>query len=335
MAAAREKRRQERRDRALSERDERRAALYARFPRLREIAEERARAGREIVRLALAATAGTAAVAGTGQLEQRMRALAAEERALLAQNKLPPDALEVRWTCQKCQDTGWLQDGDPTGSTLPPAQKCSCRLEEEVEGLYHASNIRGPQRAFTFAAHNASLWTGPEDRAVAGELFSRCRAFAAGVVAGTQRESLVLMGDVGRGKTFFASAIANAVLQAHKLALYFTFAEFLQFARASKFEGEEYQIWQETLQAADVAILDDLGTEVVTDFVKAELFNVLNARLGSGKPMVVCTNLTVAQIGDAYATRIASRLIGAAEILQIAGPDLREVLRRRAQRSAG
>jgi len=333
LAAEREKRRQERRDRAISERDERRAVIYARYPRLRQIAEERARAAREVARLALAATEG-ATPAGVEALDRRMRTLLAEERAFLVQQLLPPDIMEVRWTCQKCQDTGWIQRGDQTGSVLPPAEKCSCRVAEEIEDLYQVSNICGPQRSYTFAAHAPSLWAG-EDRAAADELFNCCRAFAEAVIAGKRRDSLVLMGDVGRGKTFFASAIANAILQAHKLALYFTFAEFIQFSRRTKFEGEEYQTWQETLAAADVAILDDLGTEVVTDFVKAELFNVVNTRLGSGKPMVICTNMTIAQISDAYASRIASRIVGAADILLLSGPDLREVLRRRAQRSAG
>lgn len=334
MAAERERRRQERRERAINEREARRADLYARIPRLREIAEERARAAREMARLALAA-ADKAPVLGAGELGQRMQVLAAEERALLAQHLLPPDALDVHWACPKCQDSGWLQPGDPTGSVLPPAQKCSCRIAEEVDDLYQISNVSGPQRLFTFECHDAGLWSKPEERAAAEDLFRHCRAFADGVIAGTQRRSLVLIGDVGRGKTFFASAIANAVLQAHKLALYFTFAEFVQFARRTKFEGEEYQVWQETLQEADVAVLDDLGTEVVTDFVKAELFNVINARLTAGKPMVICTNLSMAQIGEAYTARVASRLIGAAELFMLTGPDLREVLRRRTQRSAG
>lgn len=325
MAAQREKRRQERRDRAVRERDERRAALAARIPRLGAIAEERSRIGRELPRLVL--TGGSPE--RLADLRQHLQALSTEEQALLQQHGVSPSALAVQWGCELCQDTGWILLGDPTSNALPPPEKCTCRVAEELEDFYRAGNIRGPQRQFSFDRHDPTLFTNPQQRSRAAGAVEYCREYADNIIRGEAGRSLVLIGDVGRGKTFLASAIANAVLQGHRLALYFTFNEFVQFARRSQFEGEEYREWQETLLEADLAVLDDLGAEVVTDFVKAELFNVVNTRLGAGKPMVICTNLSPAQIGEAYTTRVASRIVGAADIFELEGPDLRAVLSRR------
>lgn len=60
-------------------------------------------------------------------------------------------------------------------------------------------------------------------------------------------------------------------------------------------------------ESAFLLVIDDLGAERGTDFVRDRLFNLINKRLG--KWTIITTNLKLSAIQSDYDTRIASRLI--------------------------
>ena len=43
-------------------------------------------------------------------------------------------------------------------------------------------------------------------------------------------------------------------------------------------------------------IIDDLGAERSTEFAQEQVFNIIDARYRSGKPMIITTNLTAEEI---------------------------------------
>jgi len=57
-----------------------------------------------------------------------------------------------------------------------------------------------------------------------------------------------------------------------------------------------------------VLALDDLGAEKTTDFVRQALYIVIAARERWGRPTIITSNLTPAQIGEHLGDRIASRV---------------------------
>ena len=77
----------------------------------------------------------------------------------------------------------------------------------------------------------------------------------------------------------------------------------------------------------DLLILDDLGTEMTTQFTLSALYSIVNGRLLAGLPTVISTNLTTDEIRRRYTPQIASRLLGRYELLLFAGNDIR-MLRR-------
>ena len=74
----------------------------------------------------------------------------------------------------------------------------------------------------------------------------------------------------------------------------------------------------------DLLVIDDLGTELLTEFSKSVLYNLINSRLLSKKPTVINTNLTMKEIADRYGERIASRLIGNFNANKFLGQDIRQ-----------
>ena len=75
--------------------------------------------------------------------------------------------------------------------------------------------------------------------------------------------------------------------------------------------------------ACDLLILDDLGTEMTTQFTIAALYQVVNTRLMESRPTIISTNLTPEQLSVRYSPQIASRLLGAYTLYKFSGKDIR------------
>lgn len=101
---------------------------------------------------------------------------------------------------------------------------------------------------------------------------------------------LMLWGGVGTGKTYLAAAIANELLDQGKRVL---MRDFSEISNISIFDADEYVA---SLSSYDLVILDDLGAERKSEFALQNVFNVVNRRWESGKPMIVTTNLSIKEM---------------------------------------
>ena len=101
---------------------------------------------------------------------------------------------------------------------------------------------------------------------------------------------LMLWGGVGTGKTYLAGAVANALLDQGKRVL---MRDFSEISNISIFDADEYV---SSLSSYDLVILDDLGAERKSEFALQNVFNVVNRRWESGKPMIVTTNLSIKEM---------------------------------------
>ena len=73
----------------------------------------------------------------------------------------------------------------------------------------------------------------------------------------------------------------------------------------------------------DLLILDDLGSELTTQFVQSALYELLNTRLVANRHTVISSNLTMEEATRRYSPQIASRLIGEYHVLHFFGDDIR------------
>lgn len=105
---------------------------------------------------------------------------------------------------------------------------------------------------------------------------------------------LLFWGNVGTGKTFIAACIANALLDQGVPVLMTSFGRVLG-AMPGPASGEQTAAMDEWMKYP-LLIIDDLGVERDTPYVTELVFHIIDARYRSGRPMVITTNLSMAEL---------------------------------------
>ena len=108
---------------------------------------------------------------------------------------------------------------------------------------------------------------------------------------------LLLWGNVGTGKSFFAGCIANALLEKGVPVLMTNFSRILNTLTVMHFEDRNQFI--DSLNRYSLLIIDDLGIERNSEFALEQVFNVIDSRYRSKKPLIVTTNLTLTELNNA------------------------------------
>ena len=114
-----------------------------------------------------------------------------------------------------------------------------------------------------------------------------------------RRENMGLLfwGPAGTGKTFAAACIANALVDLEVGVRMITLGEAL--LNLFGMSGEERIQYLEVLTTCGLLILDDFGVERRTPYAREQVYEIVNRRYLSGRPMVVTTNLTLDELKNA------------------------------------
>ena len=121
---------------------------------------------------------------------------------------------------------------------------------------------------------------------------------------------LLLFGNVGTGKSYAAGCIANALID-NMVSVYFISMSDIVNRMQNNFGADRDHCIKMILRP-DLLILDDLGAERNTSYGKERVFDVVNKRLLSGKPMIITTNIplaTMKQATDIDDRRIYDRIL--------------------------
>ena len=251
----------------------------------------------------------------------------AEKAELLRSLDLPEDYLDEKYDCDICSDTGFDDNG----------RRCECLKRLINKYIIQNSNMSEVMKSQRFDTFNFNLYSTvrltPEnitENKHINKIYNFCKEFADKF--DEEHSNLLLIGNAGTGKTFLSSCIANRALERGKTVYYQTAYPLFELMENIKFgknnddpeAAADMAYTAKYLRQVDLLIIDDLGSEFTTQFTAAAFFDLLNARLTSGKSVILSTNLSLDDLETLYSRRVSSRLQGEFQIIRTIGDDIRE-----------
>ena len=298
---------------------------YARQPKLERLDRQLQQTMAQLVAAAL--RQGEDPAQAVRAVKEENLAIQQERAVLLGALGLPEDALDDKPACPLCGDTGWQG-----------AKMCRCLRElcarEQIAELSKLLDL-GEQSFDTFRMdyYSQSPWPGGTSPRENMELvYEVCLNYAQKFGRFPIR-NLFLTGAPGLGKTFLSACIARTVSEKGRSVVYDTAGNIFAQFEARKFQrdsadGQEARDETRRYLNCDLLILDDLGSELVTQFTQSALYELVNSRLVGEKHTVISTNLTLEEAARRYPPQIASRLEGEYHALHFFGDDIRLLKKR-------
>jgi DNA replication protein DnaC len=218
--------------------------------------------------------------------------------------------------------------------------KCNCqsleceRLEREerarirIDELRKESNLAAGYEKCRFADKHITKEN--------AEKVARCKRYCA--AAGQMLQGgygVYIYGAPGTGKTFLAACMANELIDGLHSVFVTGFAEIERELRAAFGQAAQREFVEKALRA-EFLFLDDLGAEELkkeeNSWAQAVVYDVINRRYASGKPIVCTGNYSLAEMAgkQIYPERTTGRLSELCPlVIELNGVDERKLATKR------
>jgi hypothetical protein len=137
---------------------------------------------------------------------------------------------------------------------------------------------------------------------------------------------LMIMGKVGRGKTHMAwgtimegdwETIGGPYIQA------WSAPSLMASLRPGGKPDDDTSVLRDCMKAG-VLLLDELGTEKVSEWVYEQFEMIVTERYNYKRPTIITSNLTMSNMEERYGERIVSRMVQGATTIHVQGVDRRK-----------
>ena len=137
--------------------------------------------------------------------------------------------------------------------------------------------------------------------------------------------------STGCGKTSWACKIMSHYFR--KIAfssglenegLYIYLPVFLDDLRNAFDEKDlEFEVELEMVKRCKLLIIDDIGSEKLTEWVRERIVSIIHTRVSNGLSTIYTSNLSPEELKEEMGDRISSRILGGSKIVEIKGADRR------------
>lgn len=289
---------------------------YREYPRLAQIDREL-----RVTMLRLMSTTlrqGEDPSAAIAEIQEQNLALQREREWILDVAEYGDDFLNDCPICEKCGGTGYF------GTAMCSCLQELCRQEQnkELTSLLGSGKERFEAFRLDYYSEEYDPKLGTSARKLMSSNLNICKKYALSFTPASG--SLLFSGATGLGKTFLSACIARHVTNQGYSVMYETAIRVFSDFEAEKFGADENIGKSRKYFDCDLLIIDDLGTEMTTQFIISALYNIVNTRMMEGKATIISTNLLPEALEKRYSPQIASRILGTYRLITFVGTDIRQ-----------
>lgn len=217
--------------------------------------------------------------------------------------------------CSKCHTPRQTIVKHPfTGETIKVGCICKCmadeldRHERDCEEAERRERVKRA-KLHSFDQSECADMTFAHDDGKTPDLAKYMRNYVRHFATFKEKgQGLLLYGGMGTGKTFYSACIANELIERGYSVFMTNFPSLIAKMQRDAFKQDVAAL----VAGYDLLIVDDLGVERQTEFMREQVFSIVDARYRAKKPIIVSTNLSLEQMqesDDVAGGRIYDRLL--------------------------
>ena len=194
--------------------------------------------------------------------------------------------VQTLYKCEKCRDTGWILK--PQEHAQPLAISCECRTRDKIKSQWKSCGLNPEMVNYTFG--NFKLWNKPSEnmKDTALAYFTDFN-----LIRESRKNSIMMCGQVGCGKTHISIAIGINMLKAGIKVVYMPYRDVITKIKQNILDGEYYKKSISKYQTAEVLLIDDLFKGKVNDSDINIIFEIINYRYLNFLPIIVSSEFTI------------------------------------------
>ena len=193
---------------------------------------------------------------------------------------------ETSYKCIKCRDTGWILK--PMEHGHPLAVECECRKREKIKNQWKSAGINPEMINCTFGNFNVYNRISEKMKDTA---LSYLNEFDD--IRKSRKNSIMLCGQVGCGKTHLSIAIGINMIKRNKRVVYMPYRDVITKIKQNMIDEEYYRKSISRFQTCEILLIDDMFKGKVNESDINIMFEIINYRYLNFLPIIVSSEFTV------------------------------------------
>ena len=196
---------------------------------------------------------------------------------------------QTSYKCEKCHDTGWILI--PQENRQPLAVTCGFRKIEKLKSEWKYSGINVDKGTHTFS--NFQVWNEASQR-IKDTASAYCTDFYE--IRDRRRNSILLCGQVGSGKSHCSIAVALNLLKQRIKVVYMPYRDVITKIKQNMIDEEYYTKAISKYQLCEILLIDDLFKGKINESDINVMFEIINYRYLNYLPIIVSSEFSIERL---------------------------------------